>query len=175
MKYLDFTAKFTICCLALYIYHCHGIAYAKCPASTLKDMLNFENPRVIKHLSEIENMEAGYREAGIILCDGYKILSGWIFKESIHPPCTGQHVYIFEENHVLRAVIWVEKSGKAVRVPPCPKDDCSNIAEAAHVISGDVYTWKEVQPGDGIVLLQYPTIEWAEGLKNQTEGCTKSR
>jgi hypothetical protein len=175
MKYRDILPKFIICLLGLFIFFPQETAYAKCPGQTLKDMLDFENPRVIKHLTAIESMGAGYREAGILLCDGDKFLSNWIFKESIHPSCTGQHIYLFEENHLLRAVIWIERIGKVVSVPPCPKDDCSNISEPAHVISGDVYTSKEIDPGDGIVVIQYPTKEWVEGLKNQSSGCTKSR
>ena len=167
--------KVMIWSLTIFLFYSMEIAYAKCPGGTLKDVLDFENPRVIKRLTDIENMGTGYREPGISLCDGQKVLSAWVFKQSIHPPCTGQHIYIFEEDHALRAVIWIETNGKAASVPPCPLDDCRNIAEAAHVISGDIYTWKEVQPGDGIVLLQYPTKKWVEGLKNQTKGCTKSR
>jgi hypothetical protein len=175
MKYLNYLLKFAICCLVLFIFHGYEAAYAKCPGLTLTDMLNFEHPRVIKYLGEIDNMGKEYRVAGIMLCDGDKFLSNWIFKESIHLPCLGQHIYIFEENYVLRAVIWIERNGKPLKVPPCPKNDCSNIAEPAHLISGDVLTSAEIDPDSGIIVIQYPTKEWVERLRDQASKCTKSR
>jgi hypothetical protein len=175
MKYLNLKAKIIIFCSAIFLFHFIEIAYAKCPGRTLKDMLDFENPRVIKRLTEIENTGTGYQEPGISLCNGKKILSNWVFKESIHIPCAGQHIYIFEEHNSLRAVIWIEKNGKEAEVPPCPNDDCTDLAEAAHVISYDVYTWREVQPGDDVVILEYPTKEWVDRLKRQKSACKTPR
>ncbi len=134
----------------------------------------FENPRVIKKLEEIETKGKGHRVRGIKLCDGSEILSNWVFEKSIHSFCLGQHVYIFKEGSTLRAVSWVEPAGKLLKVPPCQSSElCNKMDEAAMVISGDVYTWAEVQPGDGVVLLLYPTKEWIQDLTIQSSGCGK--
>jgi hypothetical protein len=149
-------------------------AYAKCPGEWLGDMLEFENPRVMKELKAIESKGKGFRVRGISLCDGSKILENWVFKRSLEPPCSGQHIYLFEDGDILRAVVWVEAGGQPIKIPPCPGGDCSNMNESAEVISGDVYTWKEVQPGHGIILLFYPTNEWLQNLTKQPSRCDKT-
>jgi len=140
---------------------------AKCPGEWLGDMLKFENPRVIKQLIEIERKGKGYKVPGISLCDGSIILDGWVFLQAIHIPKQSQHIYIFEEDSTLRAVAWVELDGKPLKIPPRPKGElCREMNEEASVVSGDVYTWVEVQPGHGVVLLFYPTREWIRDLTN---------
>jgi hypothetical protein len=155
------------------IFQVPWIVYAKCPGEWLGDMLGFENPRVMKELKAIESKGKGFRVQGINLCDDSKILENWVFKRSLEPLCSGQHIYLFEEGDTLRAVVWVGVGGKPIKVPPCPGGDCSNMNEPAGVISGDIYTWNEVQPGHGVVLLFYPTNEWVQNLTKQSSGCGK--
>ena len=74
-----------------------AVARAKCLGEWLGDMLDYENPRVIQHLKEIETKGAGYKVPGITLCSGLEIFVNWVFQQSIHIPSHGQHIYIFKD------------------------------------------------------------------------------
>lgn len=145
-----------------------NISFAECPGEWLGDFLDFENPRVIKQLKEIESKGSGYKTTGINLCDKSILFPGWIFQKDIHVSSRGQHIYLFKDTDTLKAVTWVEDNGKPLNIPSCPYGErCLTMAEGATVISGDIYTWKEVQPGHGIVIIIYPTSDWVEDLTNR--------
>ena len=144
-----------------------SVSDAKCPGEWLGDMLDYENPRVIQYLREIEGEGSGFKTNGIILCDGNVIFKNWIFQKAIHNSSLGQHTYIFQDDETLKAVSWVEEDGHPLDIPLCPYGErCMKMMEGAIVISGDIYTWKRVQPGHGIVIIIYPTNDWINDLTN---------
>lgn len=160
-----------ICCSVPIFLLLAKFAFAKCLGEGLGDMLTFEGPRIIEQLKNIESTGKGYQLKGIQLCDGSTILRNWIFKQSLHFTSCRQHIYIFQEKKAIRAVVWIEPDGQPVAIPPCTNGKrCDEMDEPAHGISGDVYTWKEVQPGDGVVLLLYPTEKWIQQLTTQSCG-----
>lgn len=147
--------------------------YAECPSGN--DMVNFENPRVIQELKKIESKGNGYRLQGIKLCDDSMIFEQWVFIKSVKSRNPGQHIYIFKEDNILRAVVWVDKNGTPIKVPPCQDGDCKNVTEPALSIGEDVYTWAKVQPDHGVVILLYPTTEWINDLTTVSSGAKTAR
>jgi hypothetical protein len=58
---------------------------------------------------------------------------------------------------------WVEAKGKPLPIPAIPNGE---PREAAY-ISGEVYTFAEVHPGDGLVELSCPTEAWIKSLQER--------
>lgn len=103
-------------------------------------------------ITSLEGKEPGYKIEGFRLCDGSVLFEGWIYLGKTKNLKRGQHVYIFRDRKVYRAVAWVENKGIPLPIPSCPKHiDCS--AEGQYAMSYDIYTFKAIQPGDGPIIL----------------------
>ena len=119
--------------------------------------LECNNPIVIKYLSSLSSKDVGNKIAGVQLTDKNVLMKNYKFlgKSSTVPKTT--HLYLFEHENQIEAFAWVETGGEELKIPDCPK----NVSfEHAYVITGDVYTWNSVQPGDGVVQIMCIDKRW---------------
>jgi hypothetical protein len=129
---------------------------------TLGEQLALDNPRVIKYLKGLTSSDIGKKLKGIKLSDGSIDLRNHIFLETINSAKNNFTVYVFRNKAKRVAYAWVESNGRPLPIPACP----SNYEdEGQYVLSGDIYTWKEVQPGDGVVIIECVTNKWINEIK----------
>jgi hypothetical protein len=129
---------------------------------TLGDQLALDNPRVIKYLNGLNKSDIGKKLKGVKLSDRSIILKNHILLETINSKKNKFTVYIFRNKAKMVAYAWVKPDGKSLPVPSCPSN---SDEEGQYVLSGDIYTWKDVQPGDGIVIMECVTRKWIDEIK----------
>jgi hypothetical protein len=129
---------------------------------TLEEQLALDNPRVIKYLQSLNASDSGKKLKGIRLSDGSISLKNYVFIETINSAKNKFNVYVFRYNRRKIAYAWVESDGKSLPIPSCP----SNYEEEGqYVLSGDIYTWTDIQPGDGVVIIECVTDKWINEIK----------
>lgn len=137
-------------------------AAQKVPES-LDEQLSIDNQRVINYLNHLTSSDVGKKLRGIKLSDENIVLKNYIFLERIYSTKNKYYVYVFSDKAKIVAYVWVEINGRPLPIPQCP----SNYKEEGqYVLSGDVYTWEAVQPGDGVVVLECVTNKWINEIKN---------
>ena len=123
--------------------------------------LNCNNPRVLKYLAKLTTKDIGKVLTGVPLTDGTIELKGYTFLGEAKGIDKRVHLYVFEFKKQRSAYIWVDENGTELPLPSCPE---SISFESAYVFSGDVYTWKAVQPGHGIVHVMCIEDSWLKKL-----------
>jgi hypothetical protein len=143
---------------ALLMMSVAGVCGAADPCNIdLEAFLRCNNPRAINYLASLSDAEVGTALGGIVLTDGTEHLKGAKFLGQIKDLPPGTHVYVMEKDGRQRAYAWVEATGTPLPLPSCPE---SVSLESAYVLSGDVYTWKELQPGHGVVEVMCLAPQW---------------
>ncbi len=142
------------CCIAAPSW---GTAADPCGAN-LGVWLECNNPRVINYLNGLGPGDVGTNVKGVALSDGSMELAGITYLGPAKQTPYGVHLFIFERDKHKIAYLWVEKGAKEFELPSCPK---SVSFESAYVLSGDVYTWKAAQPGDGVIRVACIAPKWA--------------
>jgi hypothetical protein len=117
---------------------------------TLGDWLAKNNPRVTSFLAALRAEQRGSKLKGIVLTDQTKVLGGYTYVGQLPDAGPGAHVYLFSRSRRVVAYLWVDRGGAPLSLPKCPVDE----PEPATVLSGDIYTWKQVQPGDSVVVFE---------------------
>ena len=135
-----------------------GIATAGATTCNLVGLLSRGDAAISSYIPTLAVGEVG---PGVKLCDGDTILRGWRFAGAVGGLDPSQHVYLFETLRGPRAVAWVDPHGHRLEVPPCHAGTrCENMDEAAFTVSGDVYTYRYIQPDNSVVLITYPPKHW---------------
>jgi hypothetical protein len=129
---------------------------------TLDEQLALDNPHVIKYLKGLTSADIGKKLKGIKLSDRSITLKNHIFLETIRSTKNKFTVYIFRNKAKKVAYAWVEPNGRPLPIPSCPPN---YEEEGQYVLSGDIYTWKNVQPGDGVVIIECVTEKWINEIK----------
>jgi hypothetical protein len=137
------------------------LAGGKMP-ETLEEQLATDNPRVIKYLQSLKASDTGKKLKGIKLSDNSVALKDHIFLEKIELNKRRTSIYILRSMGQVISYAWVESDGQPLPIPPCPPNADE---EGQNVLSGDVYTWKDVQPGDGVVVMKCVTNKWIREVK----------
>jgi hypothetical protein len=114
----------------------------------IEAFLKCNNPRVIEFLTALSSKDIGKKLKGVRLTDGTVELRSFTFLGEAKGIAKGVHLYIFKYKKHREAYIWTDEKGDELPLPRCPE---SVSSESAYVLSGDVYTWKALQPGHGIV------------------------
>ena len=128
----------------------------------LQAWLACNNPRVIRYLSNLSERDLRTTLSGVKLSDGSVVLGGYRFLARIKGLAAGVHVYLVEHKGNDFAYAWVGEGGTPVPLPQCPEAFPASV----YVLSGDVYTWKELQPGHGVVKVLCVGPKWkAQGEK----------
>jgi hypothetical protein len=117
---------------------------------TLTEFLTANSSRVVAYLRALPDEAIGTRVPGVTLTDGRREIAGYRYLGHAREPGPGAHVYLFADDGKRIAYVWVDEPGAPLPIPDCGAvpDDC----ETTHVLSGDVYTFKDLQPGDGVVM-----------------------
>lgn len=84
-------------------------------------------------------------------------MKGCRFLGSRDVPEKGQHIYLFRCGKDFKGYAWVDAGGKSLETPRIATDFSG---ESAYVLTGDIHTFPEVGPGDGVVILSGATPEW---------------
>lgn len=119
---------------------------------TLEAWLAANNQRVVAFLRTLSEKAVGSKIEGATLTDGTRVAAGYKYQGQVRDAGPGAHVYLFSDGDAPVAYIWIDPSGAPLALPKCedgPGDD-----EPQKVLSGDVYTFRDVQPGDGIVVFR---------------------
>ena len=128
----------------------------------IEAFLNCNNPRVSKYLTRLTTKDIGKVLTGVRLTDGSIELKGYTFLGEAKDIAKGVHLYIFKFKKHRSAYIWVDEKVTEFPLPICPE---SVSFESAYVLSGDVYTWKDLQPGHGIVHSMCIDDLWMKKIK----------
>ncbi len=133
--------------------------FSTAPAApkTLGEQMEIDNPRAITYLATLKDSDVGKKVKGVKLSDGTVELKGAEYLGSKHLTAKKQHIYLFRDEDGVRAYVWVDTGGKPLKVPP---DKSGSPGEGAYILSGDIYTYPIVEPGDGLVILSGATPEW---------------
>ena len=119
----------------------------------LHEWLALNEPRVIKYLGTLGDKDVGEIVNGVVLSDGTRALSGLKFLGPVSVPELA-HGYRFSEVRETTRLdvhyFWVSEGGTPLPVPPCEGEWVFPNGRGA-VLSGDVYTWQEIQPGYRVV------------------------
>lgn len=136
--------------------------HAQTPAS-IGEQLNQDNPAVISYLEKLTPEKIGKKLKGLKLSDGTVEFKGATFVGMKIIPAKKQHIYVVRDKDGERAYVWIEKGGKALRIPKPAGDDSG---ENAYVLSGDIYTFADIAADDGIVILPGGTLKWMNSLRD---------
>jgi len=124
------------------------------PCANVGELLQTEEPRVKELVSHLRPSEQLH---GITLCNGSTLFKGWVFLGRVAGLDPSQFVFLFQEGKAKRAVAWVSAGGNSLPVPACPYGSkCGSMMESGQVLSGDVYTWRDIRPGQELVIVWYP-------------------
>ena len=96
---------------------------------------------------------------GVRLTDGTVVLKDYKYIGKAEGLAKGIHLYVVEFEKHRSAFIWIDKDGTELLLPNCPE---KVSFESAYVISGDVYTWKAVQPDHGVVQAMCIDNSWVK-------------
>ena len=124
--------------------------------------LQCNNPRAIRYLSRLTPDDVGTMLPGVKLSDGSFRAKGYRLLGLPTGLGRGVHVVLVRRAKASKApevagdefapggegaFVWVERGGVPLPLPKCG----GPAYESAYVLSGDVYTWKAVQPDHGVV------------------------
>ena len=125
--------------------------------------------RIMKYLASLSDDQLGKNLEGVRLRDGSFALAGHTLLHRVILSAKRTHVYVLREGSLAMGIpigrAWVEPKGKPIQLPEEPPGEPREGAYNA----GEVYTFAEIQPGDGLVELSYPTEEWVKSLQSPAE------
>jgi hypothetical protein len=116
------------------------------------------SPLAVEYLRTLPNDQLGKELGGIQLSDGKRWLQGFVYLGRVsvdHPGMTVVSVQLPPEKPVT--FVWIEPDGEAWPLPACEPVE---KGVRARTLSGQVYTWKALRPGAGIVSLECPPPFW---------------
>ena len=129
----------------------------------LGEWLKINEPKVISYLSSLTSDDRGKKLTGVKLSDGTILLNGNTYLGNINNKKNKSFIYIFNtKKYGNIAYIWVLKGGIKIPLPPCVGTDPRNQwpGWGGAGISGEVYTYKDVNPNYGIVTTHCVPSSW---------------
>ena len=147
--------------------------------------LQCNNPKAIRYLSRLTADDVGTALAGVKLSDGSFRAKGYRLLGLPTGLGRGVHVILVRRAKPSKspevagdefapggegAFVWVEPGGVPLPLPTCG----GPAYESAYVLSGDVYTWKAVQPDHGVVEVGCVDPAWTRKVQKRASGPTKS-
>jgi hypothetical protein len=120
------------------------------------------NQEVLRYLESLTEKDVGAVTPGVPISKGFTPLQGMKFLGRVTGLGRGRHVYVFEERRRRKAYAWLDERALPLTLPRCP-DAVS--PESAYALTGDVYTWKALQTGHGIVEVMCVSPDWKYGQR----------
>lgn len=88
--------------------------------------------------SRLRSLDNGESFEGVKQRDGnnFAYLRGWAFRRSATTALPGQHIFVFHNGFVERAVLWVDPGGQPLAVPPSvnPSADSESVENAIDLV-----------------------------------------
>jgi hypothetical protein len=126
-------------------------------AETLEEFLNRNNEIVIQYLDSLSNDQIGSILSGVALTDSTNPFKGYVFIGKNRSLQEGLSIYLLRSPEgSLDGYLWLTH-GASFPLPTCEE---AIVGKGAYVLSGDVYTWKNLQPGHGVVRTICPETNW---------------
>ncbi len=135
----------------------------------LTSWLACNNPRVSQYLRRLSPNDVGTNLKGVTLTDGRSVLRGHKYVGEAKGLGKGIHLHVFEYKDRKLAFLWIDPDGDKLPLPSCPDWISEDAYESRYVLSGDVYTWKAAQPGDGVIRVTCVKDSWLRAIKNRTK------
>lgn len=125
-------------------------------SGTAKEGVGRVSGAALRYLLSLKARDLGRNLEGIRLGNGEQALEGHVFLSARYLPEYKARVFVFREPDGKTPVawVWVEQGGKAMPLPSCEPDKSRPdwFVWSGAVISGDSYTFSEVQPGGDVVI-----------------------
>jgi hypothetical protein len=122
----------------------------------LGDWLDRNEPTAREYLLGLGSDDIGQRCDGAKLTDGTRLFAGDVFLGRMDKLPEGVHGFLFQRDEAKFACLWAENLGRTFRLPKC----ADRTALEHEVISRDVYTYGDVQPGGRIVIVWCVPDDW---------------
>ncbi len=139
------------------------VALAREAPQTLGEQMERDNPAMIAYLQKLTDADVGKKLKGTKLSDGAVELKGSTYLGSLINTAKKQHIYTFRTDGFELSYVWIDKGGKSLTIPHDLNDPSG---EHAGILSGDIYTYPIVEPGDGVVVLYGGTLKWLNAQKS---------
>jgi len=127
------------------------------------------NRRVMHYLQSLSDADRGKKLTGVRVADGTLLLAGQMLLHRIELRSRRAHVYVLRAGSLTMgmpvAQAWVEPRGKPLSIPSIPEGEPREAA----INSGEVYTYSEIHPGDGLVEISCPTEAWIKSLQSASD------
>jgi len=120
-------------------------------------------PLAIEYVRTLPDDLIGQPLAGIPLSEGGRWLEGFVYEGVVRVNHPGmQVVELTAPDGTSTTLVWIDEGGEPWLLPGCGTGDGgSKVGVRARTISGEVYTWKSLRPGAGLVAVQCPPAVWA--------------
>lgn len=131
-------------------------------AAGLADWLAVNNPRVIDYLQALHAGDVGRILDGVALSDGGRALAGLRYRGRVSGVHPGTWIHLLEGERGMVAYLWLEPGAAPLALPGCPgprPPDWWPGREAA-VLSGDVYTFRQLTAEAGVVTTHCVPPAW---------------
>jgi hypothetical protein len=140
---------------------CGGGGRPTGPASTIPGSPAWyaaSTPLAIEYLRTLPDSAIGQPMAGIVLADGQRWLEGFVYRGVVPVEHPGMHVVsVVPPLERPETLVWIDEGGEPWLLPECGGD---LVGIRARTIAGEVYTWKALRPGSGIVRTACPPEDW---------------
>jgi hypothetical protein len=124
--------------------------------------LERNEPIVREYLLGLGLEDIGQPSQGAKLTDGTRLFAGNVFLGMIGVLPEGVHGFLFQRDDAKFACVWTDSGGSTLRLPTC-----ADPAALEHeMISHDVYTFGDIQPGGSIVIVWCPPDDWLASRGN---------
>lgn len=118
--------------------------------------LERNEPIVRDYLLALRSNDIGRPLQGAKLTDGTRLFAGDVFLGVIDGIPKGVQGFLFQRDDAKFACIWADTGAPTLRLPRC----ADPTALEHEVISRDVYTYGDLQPGGNIVIVWCPPDDW---------------
>ena len=117
-------------------------------------------PLAIEYLRTLPDAKIGTILPGIALADGERWLEGFRLLGHVDTGHPGLHVVVLvpPDTGEPLTLMWIEPDGEAWPLSVCSAEEEPGIR--ARTLSGEIYTWKSLQPGGGIISYACPPNDW---------------
>jgi hypothetical protein len=115
-------------------------------------------PIVEEYLTTLPDSARGSVLNGIKLSDGRRWFAGFTYLGRVEGLPTGTNVAMFREHDKVMAFMWIAEDGEPLPLEACESGQNKGIR--ARKLAGQVYAWKALSPGHGVVVTPCPPDAW---------------
>jgi hypothetical protein len=115
-------------------------------------------PLVEEYLTTLPDSARGSVLDGIKLSDGRRWFAGSTYLGRVEGLPPGTHVALLREQDEVMAFMWIAEDGQPLPLEACESGQNKGIR--ARKLAGQVYAWKALSPGHGVVFTPCPPDAW---------------